>query len=102
MSHTDLDKALGETLRSMRLNAGLTQTAAAEQLGTSQPSVARWEAGQTSPDARTFVCATALYGSSPAQVYSTPVVQEATQDAVDEVTARAQRLAQDINKRQSR
>jgi len=38
--------AVGERLRKLRLDAGLTQAALAQRLGTTQSAVARLEAGQ--------------------------------------------------------
>ncbi|HEX2294135.1 MAG TPA: helix-turn-helix transcriptional regulator [Actinomycetota bacterium] len=39
----------GELIREARKRAGLTQQALAELLATTQPAVARWENGKTSP-----------------------------------------------------
>lgn len=101
--HTDLDKALGETLRKMRQTTGLTQVDAADVLGVTQPTIARWERGTVTMDANNIACAATLYGSTPAQVYAEPAVQEATQSSVpDQVTARAQSLAKSINQRHGR
>lgn len=101
--HDDLDIALGKTLRSMRLRAGLSQEAVADTVGVKQPTVARWESGYTPVGTSNLASTTALYGSSPAALYSTPLVEEAVRDAVpDQIKERAQRLAQDINKRHGR
>jgi len=44
----------GEAIRAARLEAGLTQEALAEKMGTSQPQIARLEAGQTSAKVETL------------------------------------------------
>ena len=41
---------LGETIRTLRKNAGLSQEALAEKLGVSRQAVSKWENDQTSPD----------------------------------------------------
>ena len=45
----------GELIREARKRAGLTQQDLAEGLGTSQPVIARWESGATSPSVRRVV-----------------------------------------------
>lgn len=103
--HNDLDKALGEVLKNMRLEAGLTQQTAADELGVKQSTVSRWEGGYNASSLGTssLVSTTALYGSTPAELYSTPVIQNAVRDAVpDQIKERAQRLAQNINQRHGR
>lgn len=37
------------TLAAARVNAGLTQTEAAEKIGVSQITISNWETGKTSP-----------------------------------------------------
>lgn len=94
-----IDQALGETLRSVRRQAGLSQAAAAEALGTSQPAVSRWENGTQPPTYSEVVCASVLYQSSPTQLY-TREVENAVPDSIRD---RARRLEQTINsKRQGR
>ncbi|GAC1384628.1 MAG: hypothetical protein NVSMB4_12200 [Acidimicrobiales bacterium] len=44
----------GGILRTLRENAGLTQGEIAKRAGTSQPAVARYEAGDVSPSVRTL------------------------------------------------
>lgn len=39
----------GEFIREARKRAGMTQRELAESIGTTQPVIARWEAGQVSP-----------------------------------------------------
>jgi HSP20 family protein len=46
--------ATGEAIREARLHAGLTQKALADRMGTSQPQVARLEAGHTSAKVETL------------------------------------------------
>lgn len=99
----DLDKALGETLRRMREQAGLSQLSAAGTLGVKQPTLSRWESGSITLDTNNIVCAATLYGSTPAQLFAEPAVQEASQEAApDHVRERAQLLAKTINQRQRR
>ncbi|HYO61937.1 MAG TPA: helix-turn-helix transcriptional regulator [Actinomycetota bacterium] len=45
----------GQLVREARKRAGLTQGELAERLGTTQPVVARWERGTTSPQFRRVV-----------------------------------------------
>lgn len=45
----------GELIREARNRAGLSQEALAERLATTQPVVARWERGTTSPQFRRVV-----------------------------------------------
>ena len=45
---------VGELLRSCRTASGLTQSELAERAGTSQPAIARYEHGDTSPTIRTL------------------------------------------------
>jgi transcriptional regulator with XRE-family HTH domain len=45
----------GELIREARKRAGLTQVELAERLGTTQPQIARWENGKTSPSFRAVV-----------------------------------------------
>ena len=45
----------GRRLVSARSRAGLSQEALGKEVGASQPAVARWEAGEHSPDLRTFL-----------------------------------------------
>ncbi|MBQ4354563.1 MAG: helix-turn-helix domain-containing protein [Clostridia bacterium] len=41
---------IGENILQMRKEAGLTQEAAAEKIGVSRQTIAKWEAGESSPD----------------------------------------------------
>ena len=43
-----------ERLKSLRLQAKLTQTEVAEKVGVSQPQYARWEAGKRKPTSETL------------------------------------------------
>ena len=44
----------GERLKSLRLQAKLTQTEVADKVGVSQPQYARWEAGKRKPSSETL------------------------------------------------
>ncbi len=48
------DIELGERVRELRLRAGLTQSELARRMGTTQPAIARLEAGGTSPSIQTL------------------------------------------------
>lgn len=52
----------GLLIREARLRAGLTQQELAERLATTQPVVARWEAGRSSPTLETVVRAVRACG----------------------------------------
>ncbi len=45
----------GELVLAARAAAGITQAELAERLGTSQPTIARWEGGRQIPSVRTLV-----------------------------------------------
>ena len=53
-----------ENLSSLRRKSGLTQEALAERLGVSRQAVARWEAGETSPDVNVLQKLCELFGVS--------------------------------------
>ena len=50
-----LDGNLGELIREARRRAGLSQTALATEIGTTQSAVSRWERGHETPRADTLV-----------------------------------------------
>ena len=50
------------SLRAARIDAGLTQKQAAEQIGVSNVALANWESGKTSPLTKHFVKACEIYG----------------------------------------
>lgn len=50
----DLGMATGGMLRALRESAGMSQSELAKRAGTSQPAVARYEAGDVSPSVRTL------------------------------------------------
>lgn len=97
-----MDKALGETLRAMREQHGLTQTDVAEQLAANRVTVARWENGTRSLSHNALAAYSAVVGVSPSVVYATveTVHPEAVQAAVpDTLAGKAQQLARDIDAR---
>ena len=49
------------TLAAARVNAGLTQTEAAEKIGVSQITISNWETGKTSPKMSIVPTIAALY-----------------------------------------
>lgn len=50
-----LDGNLGDLIREARRRAGLSQTALATEIGTTQSAVSRWERGHETPRADTLV-----------------------------------------------
>ncbi|MGH8910679.1 MAG: helix-turn-helix transcriptional regulator [Egibacteraceae bacterium] len=48
------DIELGDRVRQLRLRAGLSQAELARRIGTTQPAIARLEAGGTSPSIHTL------------------------------------------------
>lgn len=59
---------LGEKLRAVRLDVGLTQLEAASRLGLRQPTLSRFESGRLWPTLRQFLRLAELYGVSPASL----------------------------------
>lgn len=93
----DIETALGETLRAVREKSGFTQTEAAEALGTTQPTISRWERGTQSPTAVDIVCAATVYQTPVASLY-VPVAEENVLKILS-LRERARHLEQTINKR---
>ena len=56
-----------------RLKAGLSQAAAAKQLGVSAASVSQWETGKTMPDSKRLLDIANLYGCTVDQLLSPDV-----------------------------
>lgn len=54
--------AFNKTLRKMRLMAGLTQIAAATELGVDQTAISQWESGETLPKLERIPAIAKLYG----------------------------------------
>ncbi len=52
---------LSMTLRAARVNKGLSQKEAAEQLGVSKDTIGNWEKGKTYPDVQQLKKIEALY-----------------------------------------
>lgn len=46
---------MGTIIKTLRTNAGLTQTELADELGTTQQTVAKWEKGETNPKLRDII-----------------------------------------------
>lgn len=51
-----------KTLKELRAEAGLTQTAVAKQMGVSHDSIKRWENGETHPNAPQAIKLAGIYG----------------------------------------
>ncbi len=56
--------SMGETIRKLRKEIGMTQEQLAEKLGVSYQSVSRWELGATYPDMELLPALTSLFGVS--------------------------------------
>lgn len=55
---------IGNQLQKARADAGLTQEQVAEALGISRQTLSNWETGKTSPDIKSVVALSELYGVS--------------------------------------
>lgn len=55
---------IAQTLKKLRINAGLTQVEAAAILGRKQQTLASWETAQSQPDANTLFTLCDIYGVS--------------------------------------
>ncbi len=98
---------LNETLRPLRLQAGLTQAALAEQLGVSDRAVSRWELGEAYPDVALLpdlamalhVSVDALLGADPLRIHSEIIAatEECTRLLREEKPAEALSLMREQN-----
>lgn len=61
------------SLKAARVNAGLSQKAAAKALGVSNQTLCKWENGKTFPDAKQIAALCELYGVSYDDVNFLPV-----------------------------
>ena len=59
---------LGKTLRTARLQAGLTQQAAGEHLGVTGQTIRNWETGRNEPSQDSLQSLTSLYGLQPGDI----------------------------------
>ncbi|MBQ8323832.1 MAG: helix-turn-helix transcriptional regulator [Clostridia bacterium] len=66
---------IGEAIRSLRKEAGLTQEQLADKLGVSYQSVSRWELGVTYPDMELLPALTECFGVSADVLLGIPKVQ---------------------------
>ena len=55
---------IAKILKQLRIDAGLTQSEAAEQVGRKQQTLASWETGQSQPDANTLFVLCKIYKTS--------------------------------------
>ena len=69
-NHADRYKAAIQLLRDSRLEAGLTQAAVAERLGTRQQFVSKYESGERRLDVIEFLDAARAIGLIPEQIMS--------------------------------
>lgn len=61
----EFQAAIGQRIKSVRLSAGLSQPEFAEQVGVSQPTVSRVEAGSRMPDAHLLKMIAEKFGYDP-------------------------------------
>ena len=69
---------LGESIKTLRLQSGVTQKAFAEALNVSSSAVSKWESGQNEPDMETMLKIARYYGISLEALLDG--VQEKTED----------------------
>ncbi len=79
---------IGEAIRRLRKEAGLTQEQLADKLGVSYQSVSRWELGVTYPDMELLPALTECFGVSADVLLGIPKVQR-EQEAEKALTALA-------------
>ena len=80
---------IGENIRRLRKEAGLTQEQLADKLGVSYQSVSRWELGVTYPDMEMIPALTECFGVSADALLGMPQVQR-EREAEKALTALAQ------------
>ena len=85
---------IGEAIRRLRKEAGLTQEQLADKLGISYQSVSRWELGSTYPDMELIPALTELFGVSADVLLGIPQVQR-EKEAEKALTALAQACRED-------
>ena len=82
-----------KTLKELRAEAGLTQTAVAKQMGVSHDSIKRWENGETAPKIDQAVTLAKVYG-----VGIDEIAEAAAESIVEnaESPEEAQRIADEV------
>lgn len=58
-------RSLGETIKALRTEKGMTQEFVAQQLGVSRQAVSKWESGTSEPSTSNLLALAKLYGISP-------------------------------------
>lgn len=53
---------IGETIKSLRVESGMTQTRLASLLFTSQDTISLWERGKSLPDVKSVIKMSAIFG----------------------------------------
>ncbi len=66
--NADFFQSLGEALKNLRLQKGMTQEFVAEQLGVSRQAVSKWENGTSDPSTANLLALAKLYGVSPEEL----------------------------------
>lgn len=81
---------LGETIRTLRKNAGLSQEALAEKLGVSRQAVSKWENDNGMPETEKLIAMAKLFDTSlddligeEKSVPTSPAAEDSTQTRVD-------------------
>ncbi len=64
----EIRKTLGETLKELRTERGMTQEFVAESLGVSRQAVSKWENGTSEPSTTNLIAIAKLYGTSPEEL----------------------------------
>ena len=73
-THTDEYRALTETLRKARRNAGLTQQQLADRLGKPQSYLAKVEGGERRIDVIEFIALAKALGDTPSTLFETLLI----------------------------
>ena len=61
-------RSLAETLKTKRIEKGMTQELVAESLGVSRQAVSKWETGASDPSTGNLIALAKLYGTTAAEL----------------------------------
>jgi len=90
---------IGEFLKELRKEKGITQEQLAEQFNTSQRSVSRWETGSNMPDISLLVKLAEYYGVSISEIIDGERKSEKMNEEVKETALKLSDYAETINHR---
>ena len=90
---------IGEFLKELRKEKGITQEQLAEQFNTSQRSVSRWETGSNMPDISLLVKLAEYYGVSISEIIDGERKSEKMNEEVKETALKLSDYAETINQR---